>query len=498
MEIDFYSTFTKRVNSTKRPANNTANRTLTGYLKEPCSILNPTIKIERLPSDACPEVYTYAMIPSFQRWYFVKDWTWVDGLWEVSMEVDVLGTWRTYIGSSSEYILRTDNNTTDFDGSITDKMYPATTDFVIQQTAFTNPFETIVANGCYVVGIINGDDTNAVGAITYYAMTSSEFGDLKEMLFGTGGLESMGLIDSTDHTTWLSSDVSEEFFKTMYNPYQYIASCIWFPIPKSSITGTQVDHIKIGWWNYSISGKRLTQQVGSFHDGVEQMPSHPQASLRGKYLNYAPYTKMTLYGKFGSIPIDTSFLEVGSYLINMYSVDYVTGQCLFQVFVADNALGTGRKLLAKTEFLIGVPIQLAQIGRDYLGTAVSAIDTIKSGAIGAAAGFIAGGVAGAVGGALISGAHGIYDTINTSMPQLETSGVNGSFIGNELSTVLITIFFKVVDENITHKGRPLCQVRRIDTLSGFIQCAESDIDIPCFLEEKNRIGAFYVNGFFWE
>ena len=349
MQIDFYSTFSKRKNSTLRPSGS-ASLSLTGHLIEPSSVMNPTVRIERLVTDGVPEVYTYAYIPVFQRYYFVQDWSWSEGLWQVSMTVDVLGSWRTYIGNLSEYILRTDSTTTDFNGAISDSAYPATTDFDIDQVAFTNPFVQNVSDGTYVVGIVSGDKPNAVGAITYYAMTSSQFGDLKEMLFGTGGLEAMSLWDATDG--WVGEDMTEQIFKTMYNPYQYIVSCIWFPIQYSSFVGTVIPsgtdtQINIGWWGFNLGGKRLSQYVGGFHDSVEMMPTHPNASTRGKYLNYAPFTKYTLYGKFGSIPIDTTYLEIGSYLVNYYTVDYVTGQCLFQVFVSDNTSGTGRKLISK-------------------------------------------------------------------------------------------------------------------------------------------------------
>ena len=84
------------------------------------------------------------------------------------------------------------------------------------------------------------------------------------------------------------------------------------------------------------------------------------------------------------------------------------------------------------------------------------------------------------------------------MPQLQTSGVNGSFIGNELSTVLISKFYTIVEEDIHHRGRPLCSNRRIDTLSGFILCAEGDIDLNAYDSERREIKKYLTEGFFWE
>ena len=449
-----------------------------------------------------PDFYRYAYIPLFSRYYWVDDWSWEDGLWTVHLDVDVLATYKTDIGETTEYILRTDS-TTDFNGAISDTTYPALTDVIIDQTNFTNPFVTQESQGVYVVGVIGSDDTNAVGAVSYYALTASEFGDLKETLFGIDGLEAMGLVDSSQQ--WTATDIGEQVFKTMYNPFQYIVSCNWFPVSPSSIAGTSVTTMKIGWWIYTVSGKLMSQKVGSFHDSVEEIPSHPQ-EVRGRYLNHAPFTQRTLYGKFGSIPIDTSYFDLDNpnvtapykYLVNIYSVDYITGQCLFQTFASRYSDGTGRILIHKTEFLIGVPIQLAQIGMDYIGAVSTAIGAGGNIVHSAITGALAGGVAGGIIGGIASAGSGIYNVINSAMPQLETSGVNGSFIANELSTILISKHYIIVEEDITHRGRPLCINKRIDTLSGFILCAEGDIDLCAYDSEIEEVRKFLTEGFFWE
>ena len=492
MVIQFFSGFAKKENSTARPSG-TVDMSLQGILKEPCSVMTPVIKIERLEYDANPCVYTYAIIPNFRRFYFVEDWVWVNGLWEVHMKEDVLATWKDVIGAQTEYILRTDssNNPLNFDGAITDGMYPATTNFSIDRVGFRTPFINDIADGTYVLGIISNESNNPVGAISYYAMTPAQFGTFKNFLLSPACFESMGLIDLITHQ-WNMSDMSEQIFKTMYNPYQYIASCIWFPVEPSAIAGQSVTTIPVGWWNFNISGKRMSSFVGFFNDGVEQIPAHPLAPTRGKYLNYAPYTRLALHGKFGTMPLDPSCFEVGDYIVNTYTVDYITGQCLFEVFSSDNPAGTGRKRITKTEFLIGVPIQLAQIGRDYFGLSTSAFD------IGIAGGSLAiGGPLGAIG-AITKGDSAIKNAIDSLMPQLQTSGVNGSFISNNVSTQLMVYHYVIVDEDITHRGRPLCQLRRLDTLSGYILCAEGDIDINCFDNERDAIKKYMTTGFFWE
>ena len=494
-----YEGFVKKENSTKRPSTGTT-RYIQGILKEPCSIMNPVIKIERLPNDVIPGDYTYARWSQADRYYFIEDWVWVNGLWEVHMKEDVLATFKTEIGNSTEYVLRTDS-TTDFNGEITDTTYPATTDIVTESYNVSNIFTTDLTVGCYIVGIISGGSSQAVGAISYYAMTSGEFGSFKNALFSDSNLITMGLAvldPSTGTLTPTITDMSLELLKTMYNPYQYVVSCMWFPFGKSAIpSSTAVTGIKMGWWEYpNLTGNRLYAQT--FELGNEQFPirAHPQAS-RGSYLNFAPYTRRTLFGRFGSVPIDTTMFTVGDKINVSYMIDLITGQCYTKISRRnETTTPVSEDLLTERNFLIGVPIQIAQVGVDYLGTAVSALNTIPQIMGGAISGIASG--KGAVMGAIAGGASGIYNTLQSAMPQVETGGQNGSFLAPGNTTHVIEQFYKIVDEDIAHRGRPLCELRQLNTLSGFILCAEGEIDISCYDNERKEISRYLTEGFFWE
>lgn len=497
MIVQLFSGFSKKANSTKRPTG-TVTRSLDGVLKEPCSMSAPVLQISRFPNDASPYDYTYAIIPKYGRFYFIEDWVWSSGLWECHMSVDVLATYKNDIGAQSEYILRT-NSTTNFNGEITDTIYPATTDFSSRETTLQNAFSTDISQGCYIVGIISGgEDYTSVGAITYYAMTASEFSDLKELLFSNANLQIMDIIDSYGEPK--VTDLSKQVLKTMYNPYQYIVSCMWFPFTKSAISSSYpVQSFMIGWWGYPLSGSRIYAQTLEFGESVLQLTNHPQSATRGSYLNYAPYTRRTLIGRFGTVPIDNSYLKNGDTISIGYHVDLITGQCRTTIERTYSSGGNlYHQVMSEKNFLLGVPIQLAQVGTDYLGTAVSAIGAVNGAVGGAVSGFATGGIIGAVGGAIAGSASGIYNTIQSAMPQLETSGANGSFLAPTTRTKLIEQYFTIVDEDISHKGRPLCEIRQINTLSGFIMCAEGDLDINCFDNERKMIAEYLTTGFFWE
>lgn len=501
MQITLYSGFKKKRNSTKLPGSGQSSMVLTGTLKENCSVLNPVVRINRVMGDVVPQGFTYAYIPDFNRYYFVTGVAWSKPFWEISMAVDVLASWKSQIGLSSHYVLRTDS-TTDFNPMITDTMYPATNDISLEQFSLPSPFTSQISNGIYVVGLISGDSVNSVGAITYYAMTSTQFGTFKEILFGNGNLVTMGLAEfdpaHPGQLIPLVTDMSLEMTKAMYNPYQYVASCMWFPFPISALdssTYSLVSGLKLGWWSYPVNGYLLQAQnlvLSSAY--ANAITPHPQASTRGDYLNYAPYTRCTVYGIFGSTPLDLSFFDRDDNSLNIvYIIDLITGQCRVRMESFQLSASPRRyHILCEKDFLCGVPIQLAQIATDYLGAAVTAVDAVSDTVNNALTLNVAGAVS--------SAAHGVYDTLNAVMPQMSTSSTNGSMmiVSSEMNTKVVFQYFNLTDEDISHKGRPLCEIRQINTLSGYILCSDGEFDISCMDEERDMITDFLTSGFFWE
>ena len=57
---------------------------------------------------------------------------------------------------------------------------------------------------------------------------------------------------------------------------------------------------------------------------------------------------------------------------------------------------------------------------------------------------------------------------------------------------------ELVDENLAEIGRPLCQTKVINTLSGFIVCDKADCIINGTSEEADQINAYLNGGFFYE
>ena len=490
MDILLYSGFRKRENSTKVPLVSDATRTVTGYLIEPCSIMNPVFKIERFPSDASPQSFTYAYIGAFARWYFVRDWSWQDGLWQCNLEVDVLASFKTDLGNTSAYVERSSYT---FNGAITDRFYPATTNFDAEQIPLQSDWYAVApSGGCYVLGIIcnaNRASSQIGGAVTYYVMTPAQLGSLMGYLLGTGFLNDAGFPANPTASQQLAQDTA----KALINPVQYIASCMWLPVPASTISDGINHGIVLGFYDLDSNvaqGQYLTATGISLHV-TGQTPNHPQAPTRGKYLNYSPYTRITLnIPPFGSIPLDTSYCEVGSYIRCHIYLDTITGKATMRIRIhSDSAHADTGVTVREASTMMGVPIQLAQMTPDTLSLGGSAIKMDSA---------IASAVVGNYGSALAQGVRAIGDALESLMPQVETQGVTGSFLSVMMPPQMIAEYFIVADEDNAEFGRPLCEIRTLSSIPGYIKCKDANIDFSCYKDEKAKILQYMLSGFFWE
>lgn len=456
IDVNFY-TFSKKPNSTKLPV-----ETATTYkcnLIEPTSFTAPDIA---LIVPAKPTDFNYAYIPEFSRYYFIQDWSYSAGLWRASLSVDVMSSYRDYIGSQKQYVLR---SAASFDTNIIDTLYPTKNNVHTSLTTGAtfegevNPFKYSLTDGRFIVGIVNGD-SDAVGCVSYYSFTNSQFRELCAKLMGT--------------TDWMYQgieEISEELTKVLFNPFQYIASCIWLPI--IGIGGT-ASTVKYGWWDLDVSATKITGNVGLVSISFE-IPKHPQHT-RGAYLNGAPFTSHTLdWPCFGRIPLDANILKNFDKIFADVSIDPFSGVGTLRIM-------EGAFPIYTQQTQIGVPIQLAQMASDYVG----AISNVASG-IESALTFDVGGLFTSIGNA-----------VNSAMPKLSTTGKNGSLSSYKFAPVLCSEFYEVVDDDNEHLGRPLCQDVVPSSIPGYMLCADVELEIACTNSELENIVSIMESGFYYE
>ena len=98
MEISFYNNVSEKEKIGKTLKNKT---TLTGFLKQATSVINPVITIEI----ENPSKFNYCHIPQFHRYYFINDMINVrNNIWEIHMNVDVLESFKTQIKANKAIV----------------------------------------------------------------------------------------------------------------------------------------------------------------------------------------------------------------------------------------------------------------------------------------------------------------------------------------------------------------------------------------------------------
>ena len=470
MKILLYN-ISKDINSTALPSGEAVE--LTGNLRLPSSVENPVIEIE---ADALPD-YNYAYIPAFSRYYWINNrGCSTNKLFVLSMSVDPLATFATEIGASTQYVLRAAD---DFDGTITDTLYPTKNSWVNYEQRFDSPFGRSLDTCYWCVGV------KGSGADTFYCFTNSGFNNFMEyLLAGTDAepgesytvdaLLSLGIADNSEAAAVL-------------DPLQYITSITCLP---TAITGDFTNtQINIGFSTKTFANCQNVY-YRSKHIVLDQYSAsdiglNPQSGVRGAYLNNAPYAEYYMYiPGFGKIDIDPSVAAVSVIDVDLY-IDPRNGECQLTLSTAE--LG----VFARHTSTIGVPFEFSQI--------ISKGTTFGT-ALGQVGGVVASGLSGNVIGAIAGAGSFIQTAINNKIPYANSVGSTGCFAhlaGNYC--YYVARFAVPVAEDNAHRGRPLCARRRIGTLSGYIMCADTHIHPEgATTSEISAIESAMNSGFYYE
>lgn len=466
MQAIFYQ-FAKRTNSTKLPS---GGQEFGIDLKAPCNIIDPEIKIA---TQSDPTGYNYCYLPTFSRYYWVKNWTYSDGLWVASLTVDTLASYRDQIGNSTEYVTR---SSAQYNGTISDGLYPATAKVQTVTTAFQGGFAETISGGFFVIGSV-AKAANSVGAITYVVMTPANAKKL-----------SAKLLTNVSYLSIDNSEISDNLTKVLFNPYQYIVSSNYFPFGIAEITAhlPLVSSVDVGWWSVDVPCWILGEDNNNLTKSVSVgIPKHPQAASRGGYCNASPYTDYTIFLQpFGVIPLDASKLWGSATLSIQYTVDLFTGDSILRMFTDTN------QLVHETTAKLGVPIQLSNITFD-VPSGGGLLQT------GIAAAF--GGLQAAFSGGSISDVgNGILNAAQATNADVASKGATGSTIAFDAIPYMVARFKILVDDNNEHHGRPLCKRVQLSTIPGFIMVNDPDIALNATAAEIDSVKSYMKNGFFLE
>lgn len=479
--INFYN-FAKKENSTARPSGDGTSYSCN--INSATGIISPTISLG-LPVTEAP-TFTYCFIPAWHRYYYVNEWRYVIGTWEADLRCDVLATYRSQIGSSSLYVLR---SSAEWNGDIVDTLYPIKTTFTTEPTSTGSWIDT--SEGWYVVGVVGRVSAlvDPVGGVTYMVLNQEAFKEFRDALFKDD--LSWYKADDPDKDTGLDA-LGESLIKMIFDPFQYVRSCVWVPkkpvcLKDNPLIGNDLvfNTWYVGFWAFTTTNGIRILDANFTSSGYTEIsiPKHPKAAERGEYLNTAPYTAYTLQiPGIGLIPLDGSKLVKSAKIRLWYHFDAMSGTSWITVETAGDPQSLQNVIIDYIPANLVVDVQLAQSGTGK----ISALQSMAGVAYDAATGSI-----GALGGA-ISSVLGMFQ------PQIQQIGQDGGIAVNAGFPLLRGVFYDVVDDDIEHHGRPLCEERVLSTIPGYIQCMDGDLAIDATEAEKNEIRAYLEGGFYYE
>lgn len=465
--------FEKRDNSTKRPSGD--GTVLWCNLRRGSSLITPMMEFDfgAAASDN-PINYNYMYVPEFNRYYFIEDWTFSGGLWIASCICDVLATYKTEIGSTSLYILRA---SADSNGRVPDTMYPAKEGCSYSHVEEATPW--VLSGGSFVLGVVN--KTPTIGGICYYLLTDSQMTTFLTKLCENGFLNSANGFNTTDASLALQ--------RSIVDPIQYVKSAVYIPISPSLIPGSAIGSMEVYGFDFgfgTLGAQTFNPSNGRYHvSKTFDIPKHPDVS-RGEYLNQMPWSVYTMtIPPFGQVELDSSILANAAAVGAAVDVDLMTGLGILTI-------SCNGCVVSRIEAQVGVPVQISQVSRDYVGAATS----ILSGAASVTAGALSGpaGIAGGIG----AGVGAIGDAIKALTPRAQSVGSGGSYAQLRYSWRLDAQFFRPVDEDNAHNGRPLCEMRKPASLGGYMIIRDGDVAITGTSAEDSRVRDYLQTGFYYE
>ena len=221
----------------------------------------------------------------------------------------------------------------------------------------------------------------------------------------------------------------------------------------------------------------------------------------GSFLDYSPYTKITIYLPFiGFKTLDTNSV-MGRRITISYDVDYTDGSCLAVLRISGkNRSGTINTVLDSFNGVIGETIPLSKTDtRDRIQNAMKGF--ITSGA-GLAVGAVTGGVGGA--GIIAAGAGSAISTASTIIQKPSYSGqgiaqgIHSAAISSDMKPYIIIerpIVYELGDETYRMiKGRPSNFYSQLKNVKGFTICDKVRLNFPCLEEEAKEIKRLLESG----
>ena len=459
MNVTYWTSFSKRKNSTKQP---TGGSVVTAVLKEKTGLNNPVFIFQSVPDSV-------KYIQAFGRYYFVGEVSHDGGEVVVSCSSDPMATFKAAIGSTYADVEYTSSST---NTDITDPRNNPTNYLLESVTNLGALSGFNESYSAYVLGICSEQ------GVHYYGMNETNLDAFCGNLF--------------------AKDPISMTYNQMFDTKSILVSCI--KMPRMAYSGTDSISVASGDWVLG-NGHKFTsaQRLVNIYDGVQAI-TFPSDSYGYdfSYLDCAPYSTGLLFLPFvGVVPLDVDSIAQNKSIYIKSDLDLFTGDIVYKI-------GRNSSSIIATytgNCASNVPIA----GQSYnaLGVGAGALT-----AIGGAAGLIGGlatGNAAAVLGGVGGIAGGAMQTAQAVQHHTQINGSISSFVGVKLGlNIVATVLTRRPAETAIDtaykqvSGMPYYKGATISSLSGYVKCNGASVDISGFDSDRDTINAYLNSGFYYE
>lgn len=469
MQLKLWKNFSKRRNSTKRPADADAVVEIV-RLKNATSIENPVFVI--LGND-----FEFNYAQAFGHYYYINDIVSLNNnMCELHCSQDLLATYKNNILGTTAFV---EYAAMGYNTKLPDRRVAVQSSEYVSESSLTiGQFSEV---GTYVLSVAT-DSPAAGGFVTTYLLDSSTMIQLAGYLL-------RDIFDTpTAQQTW------EYIQKTFAKAYDSIISCIWIPVDLATASAkATLAPLKIGKDEIEISGVVVTAY--KVNDKTPIDISNVFVTIPYAYDDFRraePFTKLSLYLPYYGIvqlnPID--FPESVNVILH---IDILTGDITAEI--KNNALANSA-VITTINYNIGINCPISQTSSNTSGGVTS----------------IAGGIGGAIGAIASSGATAVLSTIGAvvatangvvDLTRVSTS-VKGNIQGNSMYSMKdIKLIVKSIDTTdpedlLTIAGRPVMTTRSLANHSGYIKTVQASVNISGLGNDKEALNSMLDAGIYIE
>ena len=490
-DVNFY-TFSKKERSTAQPTGTGTVYSCTA--NEPLDLLAPVISLKLpLNTQSPPTVYNYARIANFNRYYWVTGWGIRDGLWWASLRVDALASWKTQIGSNSCYVYRSSYS---YNGKIADAYYPTIARYRRLKISLPRMWSLDEATamvsqggGLYVLGIIGN------GFTKFYGFSKASLDNFLSTIFSQTYYDAvLGTFGATEYPE----------AKVAINPLQYISSIRFYPcgfgVPgtawalhiTTAVTSIPVGPVTVSVTAMSFEAAGIYEDQTSYNTTYYDLASdttdfeHPQQQDRGDYMQLAPFTQYEAFvPPWGMIDLNGADIIGSDYIRMRITVDIRSGE---GVLTLSALHGATEIIIARASAQVGIDCPLSAFIQPGTGNITRAVGLVSD-----VMGFFSRGPS-----SLFGGGSTISNAVEGEIPHLSSAGTQGSGANMAGAPYLLITHRYAAADDLDGRGRPLCAVRQLSAIPGYILADPDEISVPCTVSEMDEIREAVAGGFYYE